>query len=150
MFYVLCFMFYVLRFTFYILYFLFYVLRFIFIFILKNFVFCKYKNVTCYMLHVSCGKVKILKFNIMIKRILDEIAAEGGTNAKMEILEKYKDNELLKKADSEATEITEFMKSARANVDNWTKSFETNLKDKVRKTTEIKSGASSPKEDSAE
>lgn len=32
----------------------------------------------------------------MIKQILDEIAAEPGTNAKMEILKKYKDNELLK------------------------------------------------------
>lgn len=31
-----------------------------------------------------------------IKEILDEISAEPGTNAKMEILKKYKDNELLK------------------------------------------------------
>ena len=30
-----------------------------------------------------------------IKEILDEISAEGGTNAKMDILRKYKDNELL-------------------------------------------------------
>jgi len=33
----------------------------------------------------------------MIKEIFDEIAAEGGSNKKMEILGKYKDNELLKK-----------------------------------------------------
>lgn len=32
-----------------------------------------------------------------IKQIFDEIAAEPGTNAKMEILAKYKDNELLKR-----------------------------------------------------
>lgn len=33
----------------------------------------------------------------MIKKIFDEIAAEGGSNRKMEILSKYKDNELLKR-----------------------------------------------------
>jgi len=33
----------------------------------------------------------------MIKQIFDEIAAEGGSNAKMAILAKYKDNELLKR-----------------------------------------------------
>jgi len=33
----------------------------------------------------------------MIKKIFDEIAAEGGSNKKMEILSKYKDNELLKR-----------------------------------------------------
>jgi hypothetical protein len=32
-----------------------------------------------------------------IKQIFDEIANEPGTNAKMDILAKYKDNELLKK-----------------------------------------------------
>ena len=32
-----------------------------------------------------------------IKDILDEIAAEGGSNAKMDILESYKDNEILKR-----------------------------------------------------
>ena len=32
-----------------------------------------------------------------IKTILDEIAAEPGSNAKMDILRKYQDNELLKK-----------------------------------------------------
>ena len=33
----------------------------------------------------------------MIKAIFDEIAAESSTNKKMEILAKYKDNELLKR-----------------------------------------------------
>ena len=33
----------------------------------------------------------------MIKKILDEIANESGTNKKIEILESYKSNELLKK-----------------------------------------------------
>jgi hypothetical protein len=33
----------------------------------------------------------------MIKAIFDEIAAESSTNKKMEILGKYKDNELLKR-----------------------------------------------------
>ena len=32
-----------------------------------------------------------------IKQIFDEIAAESGNNAKIEILRKYQDNELLKR-----------------------------------------------------
>ena len=40
----------------------------------------------------------IIKLNKMkIKQIFDEIAAEPGTNAKMDILKKYKDNELLRR-----------------------------------------------------
>lgn len=35
--------------------------------------------------------------SMTIKQIFDEIAAEGGTNAKMDILSKYKDNEILKR-----------------------------------------------------
>jgi DNA ligase 1 len=40
---------------------------------------------------------QINKNKMTIKQIFDEIANESGTNAKMDILSKYKDNELLKK-----------------------------------------------------
>ena len=36
-------------------------------------------------------------YKMKIKQIFDEIAAEPGTNAKMDILKKYKDNELLRR-----------------------------------------------------
>ena len=48
-----------------------------------------------------------------------------------------KDNDLLKKIETETIEVTEFMKSARINVDNWNKTYEKGLADKVAVTTKI-------------
>ena len=75
-----------------------------------------------------CFTVFLEKYRLELKKLY----------AEQESRKQKKDKDILDKAEGQTLEIIKEMEKARSNVDKWTKTYESSLKEKVEKTMQIK------------